>query len=691
MLGKPSIEQVAAVMNQITRRNILVSNPPVAGNLPYLPYIWAVLKSYFERHSQGASAYQWLTPIFETKKTLDILASYQGTVIDVLALSCYSWNWELQVNIARQVKAENPECLVVAGGPHPDYKNPAFFLTYPCIDIVVVNDGEIPFCRILEARLRGETSYSSIRGLYLRHPTTHTPVSTGPPEVNRVFDYSPYVDQSEYFEELTASRPPFAFRAVLETNRGCPYGCSFCDWGSNTLSKVRQFDIARVRAEIDWLGRQSIDHLLLADANFGILPRDPEIAKLIDSTREVSGSPQSIYYSAAKNNPDRSLQIARTFARSGFVSVHCLSIQHTNPDVLAATDRENISTDKLKSVARTLQDEGIPIDVQLIVGIPGDTYDFWKDCLTDLMEWGIHDQYIVFAYNLLPNAPAADHVFRNRWKVGTSELYLPQFSGKIQTGQTAELAASTIITESSTFSTRDWCRMNVFATLVAALHGRGVTRLPAVYLRLTHGVSYRSFYEDLIERFFPGEGPMGQIYSTLQRHYEAVLSRQEVWNLLPIEQIPQYPDMLYANCWVHAQIGLHYPELWGLLKRYLLAKYGQSETLKDLISYQQNVFILPDYNCSLGKTFPVRFDWPEYFARARHQESEAGLSEPTETPRAQVVISDRVRGAHDDVALDWQTLHGEDRWIAWLERIVCGRGCSDQTNFKHLTLRHSLG
>jgi putative methyltransferase len=678
-------------MNQHGQRNILISNPNVAGNLPYLPYIWAVLKSYFERHSGGAPAYRWLAPIFETKTVLDLLAPYRGTAIDVLGLSCYVWNWDLQVSIARQVKAENPDCLVVAGGPQPDYKDAAFFREYPCIDVVVVNDGEVPFNKILEARLRGETTYSSIRGLCVRDPLTNAPVSTGPPEVNRVFDYSPYVDQSAYFEELTARRAPYSFQAVLETNRGCPYRCSFCDWGSNTMSKVRQFDIARVRAEIDWLGRQSIEHMLLVDANFGILPRDPEIAEMIDSTRAKYGSPRSLYYSAAKNNSERSLQIARTFARSGFVGVHCLSLQHTRPEVLAATDRENISAEKLKSVARTLQDEGIPIDVQLILGIPGDTYDLWKGCLTDLMEWGIHDQYIVYAYNLLPNAPSADKAFRDRWKVGTSELYLPQFSGKIQWGQIHDLAASTIITESSTFSTHDWCRMNVFATLVAALHGRGVTRLLAIYLRLTHRVSYQAFYQDLIDGFFPSAGLQGRIYSALAGHYEAVLSRQEVWDQLPIEQMPRHPDMVYAARWAHAQIGLEYSGLWRSLRRYLLARYGPSEALKDLISYQENILILPDYDCTRGKAFAVRFDWPEYFARARRQEPEAGLPEPTETPGAEVVISDRACGTRDEVPLDWHTLHGEDRWLAWLERVVCGRGCADRTNFKHLTLRPASG
>ena len=40
--------------------------------------------------------------------------------------------------------------------------------------------------------------------------------------------------------------------AIIETNRGCPYGCTFCDWGSATLSRIRKFDLDRVFAELEW-------------------------------------------------------------------------------------------------------------------------------------------------------------------------------------------------------------------------------------------------------------------------------------------------------------------------------------------------------------------------------------------------------------------------------------------------------
>ena len=45
--------------------------------------------------------------------------------------------------------------------------------------------------------------------------------------------------------------------AIIESNRGCPFGCTFCDWGSATNQKVRKYDMDRAKAEIDWIGQNT--------------------------------------------------------------------------------------------------------------------------------------------------------------------------------------------------------------------------------------------------------------------------------------------------------------------------------------------------------------------------------------------------------------------------------------------------
>ena len=167
----------------------------------------------------------------------------------------------------------------------------------------------------------------------------------------------------------------------------------------------------------------------MADANFGIFPRDEAIAEMVAETRAKYDYPRHLYYSPAKNNPERTVGIARRFFQSGLTHYHVLAVQHTDPDVLRATERSNIPASRYREVVLRLAAEGISAESQMILGIPSDTPTKWKDCLAELMNWGIHERYHISPYALLPNAPAADPAFMNRWKMETVEREVVPFEG----------------------------------------------------------------------------------------------------------------------------------------------------------------------------------------------------------------------------------------------------------------------
>ena len=115
------------------RKTILISEPNAIDEMPYLPYMWATLKSYHERHGATVDDYEWLEPIYHRGDPSSLLEPYRDTRIDVLGLSCYTWNWDIERRLARRVKEENPDCYVVVGGPDPAYKDPQFFIQNPYI------------------------------------------------------------------------------------------------------------------------------------------------------------------------------------------------------------------------------------------------------------------------------------------------------------------------------------------------------------------------------------------------------------------------------------------------------------------------------------------------------------------------------------------------------------------------------
>jgi len=103
------------------------------------------------------------------------------------------------------------------------------------------------------------------------------------------------------FDNIINNNLEYVFNATLETNRGCPFACTFCDWGSLTYSKVTKYDIERIRADIEWAGQNKIGFLYNVDANFGLFKdRDHAIVDILIETKEKYGYPKMYFVNWAK-------------------------------------------------------------------------------------------------------------------------------------------------------------------------------------------------------------------------------------------------------------------------------------------------------------------------------------------------------------------------------------------------------
>jgi 2-(S-pantetheinyl)-carbapenam-3-carboxylate methyltransferase len=467
------------------------------------------------------------------------------------------------------------------------------------------------------------------------------------------------------------------FDVVWETNRGCLYSCNFCDWGSNTMSKVRKFDMERVKAEIDWFARMNVNAIILADANFGILPRDLEIADILNEARSKLGHPKFVHYSPAKNNPERTVEIARKFAASGISPVHPFAIQHTNVEVLAAADRANISADKQRQIAKAVVTEHIPTLVQLIIGIPGDTYDLWKTCLTDLMDWGLHDNYQIFNYTLLPNAPAAEKSFRHEWEVETITRDVPQEgTGQRKKNDTDALTRVDIIVQSKSYSRQDWVKMKTYAAFVRALHNRSLTRLIAIYLHFTHGISYREFYDRIIEDYFG----RSSLYKRLTEHFVRFLTNESAFEDVAFDPVPESSLYVEPSQWLFLQICSDFDQYFEQLRSFLMDCFPRAENLASAVDYQRNLILAPSVGQKRDKSFHTDFDWIQYFEKAATLTQYEPLAEPAAIPGAVIEVLD------DLSEFEGSPRNPRDRRLAWVELVREVRRTLN-TNFQRLRFR----
>lgn len=672
---------------------VLICEPQlVTYVLPYLPVMWGILKTYWEQHAARPDLIDWYEPIHEMRPPEELTKPYENKPIDIVGLSCYTWNWRLQLRIAEQIRATHPDCIIVAGGPHPDYRDPQFFDKHPAIDAVVVKDGEVPFTQILERVLAFESTQafreagmpmSDIPGLCL--PGTNGKL-TSPSVVPDSYSVSAYLAQREYYEKFYREHPS-GVCVAWETSRGCPFRCSYCDWGSSTMSKVRRFDMERLQAEIEWFTQNKTIALFSVDSNFGMFKTDVDITDRIVESKSTSGYPHYFVYSNAKNVPDRTVEITRKVVQAGLDTAHTLSIQHTCEDVLEATDRKNISVDKQINVVRELQNDGIPINVQLILGLPRDTPARWRRSFTDLMEWGVHDGYVITNYHLLPNAPAASPEYREQWQLRTIERYIYDGNGIQENAPVDPLtyARGDIIIETSSFDRDDWVTMSTEAAIIRGLHNPGITQGIAKFMRHSLGVPYESLYALILDDLFENTPQLRQLREQIQDCYRSFIQDNEAHALLPMPGRSDEQFLVETHRWLFAQIVSISDEFFTALEELLIGQYGHHDLIRSICAYQNAVLVRPDYDKRLGTIVTSKHDWISYFQSL--QTDDIDIPAPDEV-NCDLIISDTGwddRNGRSDY--NWPVGRSPEAWTAWFHCIVYGRLSPMKCNHQNLELR----
>ncbi len=673
---------------------VLISEPQLRSyGLPYLPVMWGILKTYWESHGSGAEHVNWLAPIHRMDPPADSLAgALDDGPIDVLGLSCYTWNWRLQTEIASLVKSRHPSCLVIVGGPHPDYSDPSFFDRHPAIDAVVVKDGEIPFARLLQRVLshsdvdafrRSGGEMSDIPGLCL--PSTGGGL-TSEPQLPTAFETSHYLAQESFYASFLRDHPEGVV-AAWETNRGCPFRCSYCDWGSNTMSKMRTFGMDRLRDEIDWFARSGVRVIFSVDSNWGMFKRDLALTESIVAAKERWGHPAYFAYSNAKNVPDRTVAISRAVIGAGLETAHTLSIQHSSEAVLEATDRENISVEKQIEVVRALRADGVPISVQLILGLPGDTPALWRRTFTDLMEWGIHDGYVVTSYHLLPNAPAARPAYRSEWGIETVDRYVYDGPGVRMDEPVDPLtyARADLIVATSSFDRDDWLVMARESACVRALHNGGLTQLVSRMLRASHGVGYDRFYGLMLGRVLPEMA--GDLLSCLDELHREFLEDETSLALLPMPGAASTGMVVEPFRWLYASLVGRLAALEPALISALRDELGDLDGVVSACQYQRAIAVTPRYDREAGLSFESDRDWPAYFAGLDEDPTAVGVPLPQQAGRLRVVVSDREwSDGSGSGPLAWDVGDGPRSWRRWFEQIATNRMSLAKSTFSGVGL-----
>ena len=413
----------------------------------------------------------------------------------VVGFSTYVWNLQYNLHLAEALKLHNPNCLIIFGGPEPAVSDPTIFSKYPWIDAIIKNEGEITFAEIL----RNIQNFDHVPGVLINQ--NGSVLDTG--QAARVDDLSilssPYLTGT--FDQLLIDNPSVNWSATLETNRGCPYQCTFCDWGSLTLSKIKKFTIERVYAELEWMSRNRIDFVHVADANFGIFPeRDRSIVERFIELQRQYGAPTGISQSFAKNQNQEVIDIVELLVKKTLRPTTGLkiSLQTFDDNTLDAIKRKNLKSNNIAEILEIGRAKGVPIGTELIMGLPRETLESWQNNLWKLLDLGMHNDIDIYYCQVLENAEL-NRVQKEVYDIKTTKIY-DYFSPSAHenTGVTAESIDVVIGTAHMSFD--DIIEASIFNWNLFTWHVGGYSNLVTRFLNRYKNVSYEEMYTKLFKQ-----------------------------------------------------------------------------------------------------------------------------------------------------------------------------------------------
>ncbi len=389
------------------------------------------------------------------KYPLEIIHAIKEKTPDILALGNYAWNTDLNHRITEFAKMHSKESIVIFGGPNfpiEETEQGEYLRQNSLIDFYVTNQGEPGFLNLLKRILEedgclGRVKTKAIDGCVFLNGEEGGLVAAKSSEPFSALDDIP----SPYLTGILDSFFNANLIPLIETDRGCPYTCTFCAWGKTTNREVKQFDIERVKAEIDYIVKhvKYMNLLSIANANFGIFERDKEIAEYIKKQAINSGYPRKVTAAWAKNTPKRIIDMVE--ALGDMVEI-TMSFQSLDQAVLGNVRRSNIRTDMFMEIQDHFAKKGIYSASEIILGLPGETKESHLSTLKRLFDIKAGN---VVCYNCRTLGGTVLDTKEQRSKYGIKTRYRLFDVGFGKYGDIVSIEADEVIHSTNTMSEED--------------------------------------------------------------------------------------------------------------------------------------------------------------------------------------------------------------------------------------------
>ncbi|MBS3075005.1 B12-binding domain-containing radical SAM protein [Candidatus Pacearchaeota archaeon] len=600
------------------KKKIYLAQFGTGSSVNLLPLAAGQLVSRLKKEKDFLEDYE-LEEIIFRRENPEIIVSKMSNVL-VAGFSCFLWNTNHSLAVAKKVKEKFPDSLIVFGGPSiPKDKRLVenFLKNNNFIDVIALDEGEEVFTEICK-KFANKESFEKIAGIIYKEDGS---LKINP--LDKCVDMnnlpSPYVDGT--FEEFYKKYSSDFSGIILETNRGCPYSCTYCTWGNQLFKNLREKPIEIVKKEIEWVGRNNIKYIALSDANFGIRKRDIDFVNLLAETKQKYGFPKFISVSWVKDSSDKVLKIAEILKKNEIGFRITLSLQSLNPEVVKAINRVNIRQKDFNNIKDAYRKDNLYSYTELIFGLPLESYESYISGIENSLSPSVFDQLYVYPLFLFPNTEMGSPESREKYGIESNKVECIYTKSKVEN----EIKEEVEIVIGHKFMPKDkWVEAFVVGYHTLGMHDDRLMFFVFNYLKKEYNIKITdltSFAKEYSEK--ENLKNVAKSFSLLkeralgvQKECKDHLIRPRTYGEIPFDP----PEGVFLEILLNKDE--FHKEFFEIVKKYLEKNemnYDEKK-LEDLFKFQNAIIAHP--NGSNSKVLKLDYDWIKYFKYSFHLKEE---------------------------------------------------------------------
>lgn len=600
-------------------------------------YAWLSFKSYVEDNYIGKSHIEWDFPIQHSnyKSIEDFADDIVSKKPDIFSMSLYVWNVGISHEIAKLVKKKLPACIIVIGGPHIDYvEDKDYFIKNEHVDFVCDTNGYgEPFFNELLYQIETDKDWDKVPFLIKPNADRKT-FKRSKAHFNKLkFEWPRHIfsRNSEYIKTLD---PDLEFYIAYESSRGCPYGCTYCEWGGGINSKVSFKPTEYVLEDMDYIFKTiKPQTFTFTDANFGIIKRDIDIIRKICDYKEQIDLPRNVYFfGPTKSKKENLYEIEELLALYKLSDNFKVSIQDFDPSVIRNIDRTDDPWQKsIQEYNKIRNRYDVTVRAEMMLGLPGATLDNFYKGLDILCSEDIYSPRYV--WHLLPTSPASKKEYREKFGIKTvkmitrHKIYGGGFSNIIDNKITYDnypliygdefTEPTELVCETNSYTIKEWKEMFIMNSMVNSFHVdeymKDITRYLNTYRNVPYSTFYKKLYDEFIFSDYYLKGVQNSIFKKIKTDTENFVEFGKIIeNNLEYYKLPEiFPWDISCRIenLINIAINLNRYEFYQYLANWIHDEFGVDEELADLLQWTPNMIKWIDYDIGNPPKIKSDYNW----------------------------------------------------------------------------------